>query len=103
MAGKGRAGVPNKPKLALEAMLRRRIGPDYDAVCELADLSEELRGNDERLGERIKCLESVARYTRPQLKQVEHTGEITTRQLIDLDSPLVANASKEISKALGLH
>ena len=97
-------GSLNRPvQAALDASLRKRIGPDFDAVCELADLSEELRGNDDRLSERIKCLESVARYTRPQLKQIEHTGEITTRQLIDLDSPLVANASKEIAQALGLH
>ena len=36
------AGSKNAPKAALESMLRRRFGGDFDAVVELADIAHKL-------------------------------------------------------------
>ena len=100
MAGKGRTGSPNKPKAALDAMLKRRCGADYDAVCELADMSEELRGNDDRMSERIQCLKEVARYTRPALQAIAHTGDISSAITIDITPQALAAAVASMKASL---
>ena len=90
MAGKGapKGGLPgagrprgsaSKPKAELVEMLREAYGPKFDAVVELAEIAHRLKGDHDPEQElrRIKCLETVARYTRPQLKAIEQT---TTHQ-----------------------
>lgn len=69
-------GTANKPRKELEEWLRERFGDDFDAVVELADIAVSLRDEPEQLDRRIKCLETVARYTRAQLKSVEHKGSV---------------------------
>ena len=86
MAGRGskpgehrggrRAGTPNKERRELYDLLRDKFGDDFDPVVEAAQLSVDLKGNMEpdAIGQRLKALALVAKYTRPTLRSVEHRG-----------------------------
>ena len=116
MAGKGsvkgenngggrKLGSGNKPRPELIAMLREAYGPKFDAVVEMAEIAHRLKGDHDPEQElrRIKCLESIARYTRPQLKAIEHRGEITTRSIMDVDSLVARDAARSIAESIGIH
>ena len=84
MAGRGskpgehrggrKAGTPNKDRRELYDMLRDKFGDDFDPVVEAAQLSVDLKGNMEpdAIGQRLKALALVAKYTRPTLRSVEY-------------------------------
>ena len=57
----------------------------------------------EDMDRRIAAATTCARYMAPQLKAVEHKGEITTRQIMDVDSLVARDAARAIIDSMGLH
>ena len=92
-------GTFNKPRAELEELLNTRW-PGFNAVVELAAIANDPETDMDR---RIECLKAVARHTVPTMRSIEHKGAVTTRQILDLDSPAIAAAADSIGRAIGLH
>ena len=69
-----RAGIPNKNKQALIALLEARY-PGYQPVVSMAEIANDM---DNDLQMRFNAHKEVAQYIVPKLKAVEHTGDIDT-------------------------
>jgi len=67
-----RAGIPNKNKQALIALLEARY-PGYQPVVSMAEIANDM---DNDLQMRFNAHKEVAQYIVPKLKAVEHTGNI---------------------------
>ena len=103
-AGSGRQkGSKDIPRKKLDELLRAKYGRDYNPIVELAAIAHDLEGDKEYLGERIQCLTAVGKWLLPQLKAIEHRGEVTVRQSLDLSDPAVVQASRSIGDQIGLH
>jgi hypothetical protein len=111
------AGVPNRDKAELRALLQERVHeftdmrakqdeldnvpPDqrqqiieeYDPVVALALVAVDRRTS---LGDKIKCNAEVAQYVRPKLKSIEHGVDPDTLETIEERTRL----SEEIVDAL---
>lgn len=67
-----RAGSPNKNKAFLLKRLQDMYGEDFHPIMQMAEIAST-EENDIRL--RFDAWKEIAKYTEPQLKAVEHTGE----------------------------
>ena len=79
------AGVPNKNRRGMEAMLRQQFGEDFNVIMMIAencktlhDIAVDSRGTEDAVPNAkaaIDSLDKLAQYVRPKLKAVEVTGE----------------------------
>ncbi len=75
--GGRQAGTPNKRKDRLLRRLERDF-PDYHPVAELAKIANDPK-ND--VATRLQANKEVAKYVEPQLKAVEHRGDLAASLL----------------------
>lgn len=80
--------MPNKRKYLLRDRLQKEI-KGYDPIIEMAKIA-----NDESvdLNLRAQMHKEVAKYVEPQLKAVEHSGELTQRVLTVAEQIQAADA-----------
>ena len=66
--------TPNKERKQLVDLLAEQY-PGYDPVISMAHIAND-ENND--IGLRLQANKEVAKYTHPQLKAIEHSGEVDT-------------------------
>ena len=67
-----RAGIPNKNKQALIALLQAKY-PEYHPVVEMAAIAND---KTQDIATRFAAHKEVAQYVTPKLKALEVTGEL---------------------------
>jgi hypothetical protein len=69
--GGRKAGTPNRRTSQLAAMLADAVGEDFDPVVKLAQIACH---PDTPIDLQVRCLDSIAPYVRPRLKNSEISG-----------------------------
>lgn len=67
-------GTPNAERKELVELLHSKY-PGYDPVLAMAEIAHDKKNNSDLI---FAAHKEVAKYTRPQLKAIEHSGGVTT-------------------------